>query len=83
MPSAVGEGARERIDVEADGWGNHRPATPLVGEPDEVAALVRAYGEAGATSVVLQPVGDGSDALDVVRLAGAVARIVEHRGSDV
>lgn len=76
VPSAVGDGARERIDAEADGWGNHRPAAPLVGSADEVAALVRAYGEAGATSVVLQPVGDGTDALDVVRLAGAVAALV-------
>lgn len=83
VPSAVGAGARDRIDAEADGWGNDRPATPLVGEPDEVAALVRAYGDAGATSVVLQPVGDGRDALDVVRLAGAVAGLVASSGSDV
>ncbi len=52
------------------------PAGPLperaaLGPPAEVAAAIRAFAEAGATTVALQPAGDDPDVAGTVALAAA------------
>jgi alkanesulfonate monooxygenase SsuD/methylene tetrahydromethanopterin reductase-like flavin-dependent oxidoreductase (luciferase family) len=54
----TGEGARERLASELSSYGALTPEATATGSPEEVAATIQAYGDAGATTVALQPAGD-------------------------
>jgi alkanesulfonate monooxygenase SsuD/methylene tetrahydromethanopterin reductase-like flavin-dependent oxidoreductase (luciferase family) len=69
VPAGAGAGARARMDAEARAWGSPPPLDPALGSPQDVAAVLRRFVAAGATSVVLQPAGDEPDVAGVVDLA--------------
>jgi 5,10-methylenetetrahydromethanopterin reductase len=79
LPCGAGPGAAERIQAEFP------PGTPpaaaaglaAVGSPEEVAAAIRVFAAAGATTVVLQPAGDDPDVAAVIRLAGAARALLQ------
>jgi len=54
----TGRGACERLASEVSSYGTLGTEATATGSPAEVAATIRAYGEAGATTVALQPAGD-------------------------
>lgn len=78
--AAFGDGAAERISVEQDRWrfdADRRVAA--AGTPDQVAEVVRRFAEAGADTVVLQPVSDEPDLGAFYAGCGEVARIIDGR----
>jgi 5,10-methylenetetrahydromethanopterin reductase len=80
LPSAGGPGARERIETELARSAQAPPEWAAVGSPEDVARIIRAFADAGATTVVLQPTGDDPDLAATVRLA-ADARAALRSGS--
>jgi 5,10-methylenetetrahydromethanopterin reductase len=80
LPSAGGPGARERIEAELARWAQAPPDWAAVGSPADVARIIRAFADAGATSVILQPTADDPDVTATVRLA-ADARAALRSGS--
>jgi len=75
--TAFGPGGRERAEAEAREWGlDLDPHALLAGGPADVAAGVRAFAEAGADTVVLQPPGDEPDPEGFVRFAGQVQALL-------
>ncbi|HMH93934.1 MAG TPA: LLM class flavin-dependent oxidoreductase [Streptosporangiaceae bacterium] len=82
LPCGAGPGSAERIQAELP---PSAPSAPpgadlaAVGSPAEVAATIRAFARAGATTIVLQPAGDDPDVAATIELAGA-ARSVLHSG---
>ncbi|WP_432522569.1 LLM class flavin-dependent oxidoreductase [Kineococcus sp. SYSU DK006] len=72
VPAATGPHARERLEAEVFLYGEDGPGALAVGSVEQVADLVGGLAAAGATSVVLQPAGDGEDAQEVLELAAAV-----------
>lgn len=61
VPCGTGDGARERLASEVTYYGALTSEATAIGSPAQVAATIRAYGEAGATTVALQPAGDDPD----------------------
>jgi 5,10-methylenetetrahydromethanopterin reductase len=80
LPSAGGPGARERIDADLARWAQTPPDWAAVGSPQDVARIIRAFADAGATTVILQPTGDDPDVTATVRLA-ADARAALRSGA--
>jgi alkanesulfonate monooxygenase SsuD/methylene tetrahydromethanopterin reductase-like flavin-dependent oxidoreductase (luciferase family) len=56
-----GADAFERLASEDAYYGPVTKEAAATGSPEEVAATIQAYGEAGATTVALQPAGDDPD----------------------
>lgn len=54
----TGDGARERLASGLSSYGALTTEATATGSPQEVAATIQAYGDAGATTVALQPAGD-------------------------
>jgi 5,10-methylenetetrahydromethanopterin reductase len=79
LPCGAGPGSAERIRAELPPSAPPGAELAATGAPAEVAATIRAFAEAGATTVVLQPAGDDPDVAATIRLAGA-ARAVLHGG---
>lgn len=77
--SAAGPDAAERAGAELAELGQPLPGRAAVGSPADVAAAIRSFAEAGATTVVLQPTADDPDVLATISLAGA-ARAALHAG---
>jgi alkanesulfonate monooxygenase SsuD/methylene tetrahydromethanopterin reductase-like flavin-dependent oxidoreductase (luciferase family) len=77
--SAAGPAAAERAGAELAELGKPLPGRAAVGSPDDVAAAIRSFAEAGATTVVLQPTADDPDVLATISLAAA-ARAALHAG---
>jgi 5,10-methylenetetrahydromethanopterin reductase len=75
--SAAGPGARERVEAELTE--QSKPVTDryAVGSPDDVAAVIRTFADAGATTVILQPTIDDPDLPATLHLA-ARARSTLH-----
>jgi alkanesulfonate monooxygenase SsuD/methylene tetrahydromethanopterin reductase-like flavin-dependent oxidoreductase (luciferase family) len=71
LMAGSGDGARQRIDAEMAAWDT--PAPPLIaaGAPADVAEVLTAYADAGASTVVLQPTGDEPDPAALIDLAVA------------
>lgn len=69
---ATGPRAQERVDAEVPIWGG-RPGRGIgvAGDAGRVAAEVRAFADAGATSVVFQPVEDEPDLDGLLHFLGA------------
>jgi alkanesulfonate monooxygenase SsuD/methylene tetrahydromethanopterin reductase-like flavin-dependent oxidoreductase (luciferase family) len=79
LPCGAGPGSAERIRAELPPSAPPGADLAATGSPAEVAATIRAFAEAGATTVVLQPAGDDPDVAATIQLAGA-ARAVLHGG---
>jgi 5,10-methylenetetrahydromethanopterin reductase len=80
LPSAGGPGARGRIEAEMAERAQAPPDWTAVGSPQDVARIIRAFADAGATTVVLQPTADDPDLAATVSLA-ADARAALRSGS--
>lgn len=72
-------GSAERIQAELPESPEPFAARAALGSPAEVAGTVRAFGQAGATTVVLQPTVDDPDVAATLALAAA-ARTALHGG---
>ena len=68
LRTAVGEGARKRLDADSNGL-QHEPAA--AGSPEEVAEVIHRYAHAGVDTVVLSPTTDERDLDGVIKLAAA------------
>ena len=81
LPCGPGPGGAERIQAELP------PSVPLsadlaaVGSPQDVAAAIRAFAAAGASTVVLQPAGDDPDVAATIVLAGAARAVLRGEGA--
>jgi alkanesulfonate monooxygenase SsuD/methylene tetrahydromethanopterin reductase-like flavin-dependent oxidoreductase (luciferase family) len=73
-----GPGAFDRLASEHAYYGPLTSEAAATGSPEEVAATIHAYGEAGATTVALQPAGDDPDVAATIDLA-VKARSLLHR----
>ena len=80
LPCGAGPGSAERIQAELPPSAPPGADLAATGSPAEVAATIRAFAAAGATTVVLQPSGNDPDVAATIQLAGA-ARAVLH-GAD-
>jgi alkanesulfonate monooxygenase SsuD/methylene tetrahydromethanopterin reductase-like flavin-dependent oxidoreductase (luciferase family) len=58
VPCGAGPGAAERLASEQTYYGELSRDATAIGSPAEVAATIQAFGDAGATTVALQPAGD-------------------------
>jgi alkanesulfonate monooxygenase SsuD/methylene tetrahydromethanopterin reductase-like flavin-dependent oxidoreductase (luciferase family) len=58
VPCGAGPGAAERLASEQTYYGELSRDAIAIGSPAEVAATIQAFGDAGATTVALQPAGD-------------------------
>lgn len=68
---ATGPGAQGRVDAEVPLWGGEPGhGIGVGGDAERVAAEVRAFADAGATSVVFQPVEDEPDLDDWISFLG-------------
>lgn len=79
IPCGAAPGGAERLQAELGESPEPFSARAAVGSPAEVAATVRAFGQAGATTVVLQPSVDDPDVAATLALAAA-ARAALHGG---
>lgn len=77
LPSGAGPGAAERVEADLDELGWPSEGRTAVGSPADVAAAIRSFADAGATTVVLQPTADDPDVLATISLAAA-ARAALH-----
>jgi alkanesulfonate monooxygenase SsuD/methylene tetrahydromethanopterin reductase-like flavin-dependent oxidoreductase (luciferase family) len=78
---ATGPGSLERVQAELSGPAETRAAEALaertaMGSAADVAATIRAYADAGATSVILQPTGDDPDPAAVIELAAGARAVL-------
>lgn len=71
LPTAIGDGARERLDNQLSAWGEREPEPMAAGSPDEAAEVIHRYAEAGVDTVVLSPADDERDLDGVIELAAA------------
>ncbi|MEV6345141.1 LLM class flavin-dependent oxidoreductase [Actinoplanes sp. NPDC051851] len=67
LAAATGPTAAERLRRHREQWGED--ALAVIGEPAEIAAAIREYADAGATTVVVEPLY-GSDIEEHVRFVG-------------
>jgi alkanesulfonate monooxygenase SsuD/methylene tetrahydromethanopterin reductase-like flavin-dependent oxidoreductase (luciferase family) len=70
--TAVGDGARQRLDAEVAASGLPAPDPVAVGSPGEVAEVIHRYADAGVDTVVLSPTAAEADLEGVLELAAAV-----------
>lgn len=76
---AFGEGARARLDAELATWGYaEERAAGAAGTVDDVVARVREYADAGATTVLLQPLDTETDLDGFVDSCGEVAAVLRR-----
>jgi alkanesulfonate monooxygenase SsuD/methylene tetrahydromethanopterin reductase-like flavin-dependent oxidoreductase (luciferase family) len=73
LHAATGEGAAERLQGELKRRGQS-PDLGVVGNAETVAAAVRALGDAGADTVVLEPTADEPDIEGFIRFAAEKVR---------
>jgi len=71
LPTAVGDGARQRLDAEVAASGLPAPDPVAAGPPGEVAEVIHRYADAGVDTVVLSPTAAESDLDGVLELAAA------------
>ena len=74
---AAGPDAAARVEAELAESGKPSAGRSAVGSPADVAAAIRSYADAGATTVVLQPTAEDPDVLATISLAAA-ARAALH-----
>ena len=71
LPTGSAPGSAERIVAQLRNPADPLPERAALGTPAEVAAAIRAYAEAGATTVALQPTPDDPDIEGTLALAAA------------
>lgn len=71
LPTGSAPGSAERILTQLRNPADPLPERTALGTPAEVAAAIRAYAEAGATTVALQPTPDDPDIEGTLALAAA------------
>jgi alkanesulfonate monooxygenase SsuD/methylene tetrahydromethanopterin reductase-like flavin-dependent oxidoreductase (luciferase family) len=71
LPTGSAPGSAERILTQLRNPDDPLPERTALGTPAEVAAAIRAYAEAGATTVALQPTPDDPDIEGTLALAAA------------
>ena len=71
LPTGSAPGSAERILTQLRIPADPLPERTALGTPAEVAAAIRAYAEAGATTVALQPTPDDPDIEGTLALAAA------------
>jgi alkanesulfonate monooxygenase SsuD/methylene tetrahydromethanopterin reductase-like flavin-dependent oxidoreductase (luciferase family) len=69
LPSGAGPGARERIEAQLTPSEQPLADRAAVGSPADVARTLRAFADAGATTIILQPAGDDPDLAATIGLA--------------
>jgi 5,10-methylenetetrahydromethanopterin reductase len=79
VPCGAAPGSAERLQAELGESPEPFSARAAVGSPADVAGTVRAFGQAGATTVVLQPSLDDPDVAATLALAAA-AKTALHGG---
>jgi alkanesulfonate monooxygenase SsuD/methylene tetrahydromethanopterin reductase-like flavin-dependent oxidoreductase (luciferase family) len=72
VPAAFGPGAMRRLEAYQRRWGTDAPG--VGGTPEEMAAGLREYAEAGATKLILQPGDDEPDPATFVARVGTEIR---------
>lgn len=73
--AATGPGARDRLDRELPFWGKPAgSAAGVAGDAAAIAASLRRWGEAGVTSVVIQPTRDEPDLTGFLHFLGQQVR---------
>lgn len=73
--AATGPGAQARLEAEHRAWGHDLvQEVGVAGDAPTVAAAVRRWAQAGADTVVLQPMADDPDPEGFVRFVGAEVR---------
>lgn len=73
--AATGPGAQERLDRELPFWGKPAgSAAGVAGDAATIAASLRRWGEAGVTSVVIQPTRDEPDLTGFLHFLGRQVR---------
>jgi hypothetical protein len=70
VPTGHGADGAERLAAA----GHRHGESGLAGHPTDIAAGAQAWVEAGATTVVLQPLEGEPDPVEFVRLAGAAVQ---------
>jgi alkanesulfonate monooxygenase SsuD/methylene tetrahydromethanopterin reductase-like flavin-dependent oxidoreductase (luciferase family) len=80
LPCGAGPDARERLEAELNPARGAGPDRVAVGSADAVAASIRAFAAAGATTVVLQPDGGDPRLDETVRLAADARAIIAGQG---
>ena len=71
LRTAIGDGARDRLDTQLAAQGEREPEPVAAGSPDEAAEVINRYAEAGVDTVVLSPTEDERDLDGVIELAAA------------
>lgn len=71
LPTAIGDGARQRLDTQLAAWGDGEPDPVAAESPDAAAEVIHRYAEAGVDTVVLSPTEHARDLDGVIELAAA------------
>ena len=71
LPAGSAPGSAERIQAQLGSPADPVAERAALGTPAEVAAAIRRFAEAGATTVALQPTADDPDPEGTIALAGA------------
>jgi alkanesulfonate monooxygenase SsuD/methylene tetrahydromethanopterin reductase-like flavin-dependent oxidoreductase (luciferase family) len=80
LPSGSAPGSADRILAQLSNPADPLPERTALGTPAEVAAAIRAYADAGATTVALQPTPDDPDIEGTLRLAAAARAHLHGEG---
>lgn len=81
LPCGGHHDSRQRLEAELDPTRGAGPARVAVGSASDVADAIRAFADAGATTVILQPADDDLDVEETLALAASARTIV--RGAAV
>lgn len=80
LPSGAGPHARELTEAELPASAVPLAERAALGSPAEVAATIRAFARAGATTVILQPAGTDTDMAGLTGLAAAARALLSGPG---
>jgi alkanesulfonate monooxygenase SsuD/methylene tetrahydromethanopterin reductase-like flavin-dependent oxidoreductase (luciferase family) len=81
LPTAIGDGALERLGTQLAAWGEREPEPVAAGSPDDAADVIYRYAQAGADTIVLSPADDERDIDGVIELAAAARERLQPRNS--
>lgn len=76
VPAATGPGAQGRLNACQARWGFQGEGWGVAGDADQVAQALRAWAQAGADAIALQPTDDDPDPAAFMAFAGEVALLL-------